>query len=91
MCKAFFAYKHTHIQSVILQQSMGKGSMRLPALTTKMNIIRPTVQAGLQDIINIKYKLQSTRQQLRKSIRMHNEQMNEVYRNSYQLIMIINT
>lgn len=67
---------------------MGKGSMRLPALTTKMNIIRPTVQAGLQDIINIKYKLQSTRQQLRKSIRMHNEQMSEVCRNSYQLIMI---
>lgn len=52
--------------------------MRLPAITAKMNILRPTVQNGLQEIRNVKFKLHSTRQQLKKSVRTHTEQMNEV-------------
>ncbi|XP_003389225.1 PREDICTED: kinesin-like protein KIN-14P [Amphimedon queenslandica] len=65
-------------QSVVLQQSMGRGSMRLPAITAKMNILRPTVQNGLQEIRNVKFKLHTTRQQLKKSVRTHTEQMNEL-------------
>ena len=57
---------------------MGRGSMRLPAITAKMNILRPTVQNGLQEIRNMKFKLHSTRQQLKKSVKTHTDQMNEV-------------
>lgn len=78
--------KEQHRQSVSLRQSFGHGSLRLPPIALKMNIMRPSIQAAGRETRTIKFKLQSTKQLLVKSIKSHNEQMKMLSKAVHQLL-----
>ena len=59
-----------------LNQSMGRGRMSLGM--TKLFKMKPVVQNLGQETRALKFKLQSTRNLLAKSIRNHNDQLQKV-------------